>query len=109
MINPHTSGPPTGVLWLTITRPDLATAGAYATSAFAMGTRAAHWTATLDGYEADGDPRRRARPADARLPGGRLVMQELEHRFESLSRRIAKLDCATVELDEPSGDREAEP
>ena len=37
---------------VTITGPDLATADAYATSAFAMGRRGAQWTATLDGYEA---------------------------------------------------------
>ena len=52
VINPHTSRPPTGVLSVTITGPDLATADAYATTAFAMGTRAAQWTATLGGYEA---------------------------------------------------------
>ncbi len=52
VFDPHTSLPPAGVLSVTITGPDLATADAYATTAFAMGTRAAQWTATLDGYEA---------------------------------------------------------
>ena len=52
VFDPHTRRPPTGVLSVTITGPDLATADAYATAAFAMGTRGAQWTATLDGYEA---------------------------------------------------------
>ena len=51
--NPHTGAPAGGVLSVTIVGPDLATADAYATAAFAMGGRAApHWTARLDGYEA---------------------------------------------------------
>ena len=53
VIDPHTRRPPTGrVLSVTITGPDLATADAYATSAFAMGPRAAQWSAGLTGYEA---------------------------------------------------------
>ena len=52
VLDPHTGRPPAGVLSVTITGPDLATADAYATTAFAMGTRAAQWTATLEGYEA---------------------------------------------------------
>jgi thiamine biosynthesis lipoprotein len=51
VFDPHSHRPPAGVLSVTITGPDLATADAYATAAFAMGTRGAHWTATLDGYE----------------------------------------------------------
>jgi thiamine biosynthesis lipoprotein len=51
VFDPHTRRPPVGVLSVTITGPDLATADAYATAAFAMGTRGAQWTATLDGYE----------------------------------------------------------
>jgi thiamine biosynthesis lipoprotein len=47
------------VLSVTVTGPDLATADAYATAAFAMGSRAPYWTARLRGYEAmtilDGD------------------------------------------------------
>ena len=52
VIDPHTGRPPAGVLSVTITGPDLATADAYATSAFAMGPRGAQWTAGLPGYEA---------------------------------------------------------
>ena len=53
MLDPHTRRAPTGVLSVTITGPDLATADAYATAAFAMGERAAEWTATTpNGYEA---------------------------------------------------------
>jgi FAD:protein FMN transferase len=52
VFDPHTHRPPTGVLSVTVTGPDLATADAYATAAFAMGSRAAQWTATLQGYEA---------------------------------------------------------
>ena len=51
--NPHTGGPPAGILSVTIVGPELATADAYATAAFAMGPELApHWTARLDGYEA---------------------------------------------------------
>jgi thiamine biosynthesis lipoprotein len=53
VFDPHTHLPPTGILSVTITGPDLATADAYATAAFAMGAeRATHWTARLRGYEA---------------------------------------------------------
>ena len=53
IVDPHTRRPPSGVLSVTITGPDLATADAYATAAFAMGAdRAPHWTARLHGYEA---------------------------------------------------------
>jgi thiamine biosynthesis lipoprotein len=54
VLDPHTGRPPSGMLSVTITGPDLATADAYATAAFAMGPdRAPAWTATLpDGYEA---------------------------------------------------------
>ena len=37
---------------MTITGPDLATADAYATAAFAMGVEGPAWTARLRGYEA---------------------------------------------------------
>jgi thiamine biosynthesis lipoprotein len=51
--NPHTGRPTWGVLSVTIVGPELATADAYATAAFAMGPqRAPHWTAHLRGYEA---------------------------------------------------------
>ncbi len=53
VLDPHTGTAPTGVLSVTITGPDLATADAYATAAFAMGAeRGPHWTARLRGYEA---------------------------------------------------------
>jgi len=50
--DPFSGLPPEGVLSVTITGPDLATADAYATAAFAMGREGPAWTATLDGYEA---------------------------------------------------------
>jgi len=51
--DPHTGRPPQGIHSVTVTGPDLATADAYATAAFAMGAeRAPHWTARLRGYEA---------------------------------------------------------
>ena len=53
VLDPHTRRPPRGVLSVTITGPDLATADAYATAAFAMGAALApQWTAGLRGYEA---------------------------------------------------------
>ncbi|HET7568023.1 MAG TPA: FAD:protein FMN transferase [Gaiellaceae bacterium] len=53
VFDPHTHRPPEGILSVTIVGPDLATADAYATAAFAMGAeRAVHWTARLRGYEA---------------------------------------------------------
>jgi thiamine biosynthesis lipoprotein len=52
VFDPHTHRPPSGVLSVTITGPDLATADAYATAALAMGDRGPNWTARLRGYEA---------------------------------------------------------
>ena len=52
VVDPHTRRPPVGVLSVTITGPELATADAYATAAFAMGEAGIHWTARLNGYEA---------------------------------------------------------
>ena len=52
VFDPHTGTPPSGVLSVTITGPDLATADAYATAAFAMGEAGPDWTARLRGYEA---------------------------------------------------------
>lgn len=52
VIDPHTGRPPSGVLSVTITGPELATADAYATAAFAMGEAGAEWTASLGLYEA---------------------------------------------------------
>lgn len=51
VLDPHTGVPPEGILSVTITGPELATADAYATAAFAMGARVApHWVARLRGY-----------------------------------------------------------
>ena len=51
--DPHTGAAPVGILSVTVTGPDLATADAYATAAYAMGPRRAiDWTARLRGYEA---------------------------------------------------------
>jgi thiamine biosynthesis lipoprotein len=52
VLDPHTGRPPKGLLSVTITGPKLATADAYATAAFAMGSRGPAWTARLDAYEA---------------------------------------------------------
>jgi thiamine biosynthesis lipoprotein len=52
VLDPHTGEPPTGVLSVTVAGPELGTADAYATAAFAMGEAAAHWTARLRRYEA---------------------------------------------------------
>ncbi len=53
IVEPHTGSPVEGVLSVTIAGPDLATADAYATAAFAMGpVRGPRWTARLRGYEA---------------------------------------------------------
>jgi thiamine biosynthesis lipoprotein len=52
VLNPHTGRPAADVLSVTIVGPNLATADAYATAAFAMGARGPQWTAHLPGYEA---------------------------------------------------------
>jgi thiamine biosynthesis lipoprotein len=52
ILDPHTGRPPDGLLSVTIVGPDLATADAYATAAFAMGANGPAWTASLDGYDA---------------------------------------------------------
>jgi FAD:protein FMN transferase len=52
IVDPHSRRPPTGVLSVTVVGPDLATADAYATAAFAMGVAGPDWTARLCGYEA---------------------------------------------------------
>jgi FAD:protein FMN transferase len=53
VLDPHTGRPPRGILSVTVTGPELATADAYATAAFAMGpVRVLQWTARLRGYEA---------------------------------------------------------
>jgi thiamine biosynthesis lipoprotein len=52
IVDPHTGAPPSGLLSVTIVGPDLATADAYATAAFAMGTQAQFWVPQLKGYDA---------------------------------------------------------
>jgi thiamine biosynthesis lipoprotein len=53
LVDPHTGLPPEGVLSVTVVGPDLATADAFATAAYAMGSRGPSWTARLrGGYEA---------------------------------------------------------
>jgi thiamine biosynthesis lipoprotein len=53
VLDPHTHLPPEGILSVTVTGPDLGTADAYATAAFAMGgERAPRFTARLSGHEA---------------------------------------------------------
>jgi thiamine biosynthesis lipoprotein len=52
IVDPYSGSPPAGVLSVTVVGPDLGTADAYATAAFAMSEAGPHWTATLDGYEA---------------------------------------------------------
>lgn len=52
LIDPTTGRPPTGVVSVTVVGPDLGTADAYATAAFAMGLAGPRWTLSLGGYEA---------------------------------------------------------
>ena len=52
VVDPHTRRPPDGVLSVTVVGPELATADAYATAAFAMGEAGPAWTASLGLYEA---------------------------------------------------------
>lgn len=52
IVDPRTGAAPEGVLSVTVLGPDLGTADAYATAAFAMGVDGPAWTAGLDGYDA---------------------------------------------------------
>jgi thiamine biosynthesis lipoprotein len=52
IVDPRTGAPPSGILSVTVVGPDLATADAYATAAFALGTDGPAWTATLRDHEA---------------------------------------------------------
>ena len=53
VVDPWTARAPSGVLSVTVCGPELGTADAFATAAFAMGVRGPHWTARLPrGYEA---------------------------------------------------------
>jgi FAD:protein FMN transferase len=47
IVDPRTGEPPEGVLSVTVLGPDLGTADAYATAAFAIGPEGPAWTATL--------------------------------------------------------------
>jgi thiamine biosynthesis lipoprotein len=49
IVDPRTGRPPSGVLAVTVVGPDLATADAYATAAYAMGAAGPAWTARLQG------------------------------------------------------------
>ncbi|HSD80241.1 MAG TPA: FAD:protein FMN transferase [Solirubrobacteraceae bacterium] len=50
VVDPRTRRPPAGVLSVTVVGPDLGTADAYATAAFAMGPAGARWLASVEGY-----------------------------------------------------------
>jgi thiamine biosynthesis lipoprotein len=52
IVDPLTTRAPEDVLSVTVTGPDLGTADAYSTAAFAMGVDGPAWTLGLDGYEA---------------------------------------------------------
>jgi len=52
VVDPRTGRAPEGVASVTVLGPDLATADAYATAAFAMGLEGPAWTAGLDDYDA---------------------------------------------------------
>ena len=50
IVDPRTGRPARGALSVTVVGPDLGTADAYATAAFALGAEGPVWTAGLDGY-----------------------------------------------------------
>jgi FAD:protein FMN transferase len=52
VVDPRTGRTPKGVASVTVLGPDLGTADAYATAAFAMGLDGPAWTAGLDDYDA---------------------------------------------------------
>jgi FAD:protein FMN transferase len=52
IVDPRSGRPPEGVLSVTVAGPDLGTADAFATAAFAMGLQGPAWTATLGDYAA---------------------------------------------------------
>ena len=52
IVDPRTRRPAAGALSVTVVGPDLGTADAYATAAFAMGARGPAWTAMLEGHAA---------------------------------------------------------
>jgi thiamine biosynthesis lipoprotein len=52
ILDPRNGGAPSDVLSVTVVGPDLGTADAYSTAAFALGHNGPAWTLGLDGYEA---------------------------------------------------------
>ena len=52
VLDPRTGAPPSGVSSVTVAGPDLGTADAYSTAAFALGVDGPAWTLGLAGYEA---------------------------------------------------------
>jgi thiamine biosynthesis lipoprotein len=52
LIDPRTGAAPVGVVSVTVVGPDLGTADAYSTAAFALGADGPRWTLGLEGYEA---------------------------------------------------------
>lgn len=86
IVDPRTGRPASGALSVTVAGPDLGTADAYATAAFALGADGPAWTATLDGYAAmtilPGD-RVLATPAFIDLCAGPTVGGSLQPRTRS--------------------------
>lgn len=82
IVNPHTGIPPSGVLSVTITGPDLGTADAYATAIYAMGVMGPARTTWLNGYEA-------------------MTILEDEQVFSTMG-----FPCAPPESDAPQGSAE---
>ena len=76
VVDPHTGGPPSHILSVTVLGWDLGAADAYATAAFAMGAEGPAWTASLArrGFEAmtilDDDRVRTTRGFLEHCPGG---------------------------------------
>jgi FAD:protein FMN transferase len=77
--------PARGALSVTVIGPDLASADAFATAAFAMGEEGPAWTARLDGYE-----------AMTILPGGRVLTTGGFPQPISTSRAAAVSSSATT-------------
>ena len=69
IVDPRTGEPPAGVLSVTVLGPDLGTADAYATAAFAMGADGPAWTARPRRLRGADDPRPTA--ACSRRPASR--------------------------------------
>ena len=76
IVDPHTGAPPSGLLSVSIAGPDLATADAYATAAFAMGEDGAAVVGDAAPLRGVRDPRRRAFVLDAGLPARQLTHRD---------------------------------